>query len=145
MRRAMGTIFTRTAATTMSCSTCSTGWAPADKAVVAGIAPEKILLDPGIGFGKTLTENLQLMNGLALFHGLGHPLFVGASRKRMIGALSNEAPAHQRLGGSVTLALKAMDAGSHIVRVHDVAETVQAARVWRGLRDAALTDFAQMA
>jgi dihydropteroate synthase len=84
------------------------------------------------------------MNGLAIFHGLGHPLFVGASRKRMIGALSNEAPAHQRLGGSLTLALKAMDAGSHIIRVHDVAETVQAARVWRGLRDAALTDFAQM-
>ncbi|WP_313441937.1 dihydropteroate synthase [Novosphingobium sp.] len=115
-----------------------------DKAVTAGVAPENILLDPGIGFGKTLAENLQLMNGLAIFHGLGHPLFVGASRKRMIGALSNEAPAHQRLGGSVTLALKAMDAGSHIIRVHDVAETVQAARVWRGLRDAALTDFAQM-
>ncbi|WP_324694805.1 dihydropteroate synthase [Novosphingobium aerophilum] len=115
-----------------------------DRAVAAGVAPENILLDPGVGFGKTLAENLALMNGLALFHALGQPLFVGASRKRMIGALSNEAPAHQRLGGSVTLALKAMEAGSHVIRVHDVAETVQAARVWRGLRDAALTDFAQL-
>ncbi|WP_454797077.1 dihydropteroate synthase [Novosphingobium lindaniclasticum] len=115
-----------------------------DRAVAAGVAPENILLDPGVGFGKTLAENLALMNGLALFHALGQPLFVGASRKRMIGALSNEAAAHQRLGGSVTLALKAMEAGSHVIRVHDVAETVQAARVWRGLRDAALTDFAQL-
>ncbi|MCJ2181216.1 dihydropteroate synthase [Novosphingobium sp. 1949] len=115
-----------------------------DEAVAAGIAPERILLDPGVGFGKTLAENLALMNALALYHALGHPLLVGASRKRMIGALSNEAPAHQRLGGSLALALKAVEAGAHIVRVHDVAETVQAVRVWRGLRDAALTDFTQL-
>ncbi len=115
-----------------------------DEAVAAGIAPERILLDPGIGFGKTLAENLALMNALALFHALGHPLLVGASRKRMIGALSNEAAAHERLGGSITLALKAIEAGAHIVRVHDVAETVQAVRVWRGMRDAALTDFSQL-
>ena len=62
----------------------------------------------------------------------------------MIGALSNEAPAHQRLGGSITLALRALDAGVQVVRVHDVADTVQALRVWRGLRDAALTDFSQL-
>ncbi len=62
----------------------------------------------------------------------------------MIGALSNEAPAHQRMGGSVMLAVKAMDAGCQIVRVHDVPETVQAFHVWRGLRDAALTDFSQL-
>lgn len=116
-----------------------------DEAVVAGIARERIILDPGIGFGKTLAENLALMNALPLFHALGQPLLVGASRKRMIGALSNEAPAHQRLGGSITLALKAVEAGAQIVRVHDVAETVQAVRVWRGMRDAALTDFSQLA
>lgn len=116
-----------------------------DIALKAGIAPEKIVVDPGIGFGKTLAENLALMNALPLFHALGHPLLVGASRKRMIGALSNEAAAHQRLGGSITLALKAIDAGAHILRVHDVPETVQAARVWRGMRDAALTDFSQLA
>ncbi len=112
-----------------------------DAAMAAGIAREKIVLDPGIGFGKTLAENLALMNALPLFHALGQPLLVGASRKRMIGALSNEAPAHQRLGGSLALAMKAMDAGVHILRVHDVPETVQAVHVWRGMRDAALTDF----
>ena len=115
-----------------------------DAALAAGIAREAILLDPGIGFGKSVTDNLALMNALPLFHALGQPLFVGASRKRMIGALSNEAPAHRRLGGSLMLAIKAMEAGAPLLRVHDVAETVQAARVWRGLRDAALTDFAQL-
>ncbi|HEY0115497.1 MAG TPA: dihydropteroate synthase [Allosphingosinicella sp.] len=108
-------------------------------AVAAGIAREKIVVDPGIGFGKTVRHNLELMNNLSLLHGLGCPLMVGASRKRTIGALSNEAPADQRLGGSLTLALKAVELGAQIVRVHDVAETVQALRVWRGLRDAALT------
>jgi dihydropteroate synthase len=105
----------------------------------AGIAREKILVDPGIGFGKTVAHNLELMNGLALFHGLGCPVVVGASRKRMIGALSNEAQADQRLAGSLALALKAVEQGVQIVRVHDVPETIQALKVWRGLRDAALT------
>lgn len=115
-----------------------------DEAMAAGIARERIVLDPGLGFGKSLADNLALMNALPLFHALGQPLLVGASRKRMIGALSNEAPAHQRLGGSLALALKALDAGAQLLRVHDVAETVQATRVWRGLRDAALTDFSQL-
>jgi dihydropteroate synthase len=110
-----------------------------DTAVEAGIAREKILVDPGIGFGKTVAHNLELMNGLALFHGLGCPVVVGASRKRMIGALSGEAPADQRLPGSLALALKAVEQGAQIVRVHDVPETVQALKVWRGLRDQALT------
>ncbi len=115
-----------------------------DAAIAAGIARARIVLDPGLGFGKTLADNLALINGLPLFHALGQPLLVGASRKRMIGALSGEAPAHQRMGGSVLLAARAMDAGVHLLRVHDVVETVQAARVWRGLRDAALTDFSQL-
>ena len=105
----------------------------------AGIARERILIDPGIGFGKTVAHNLELLNGLALLHGLGCPILLGASRKRMIGALSNEAPADQRLPGSVTLALKAVEQGAQIIRVHDVFETVQALRIWRGLRDQALT------
>ena len=108
-------------------------------AAAAGIARERILVDPGIGFGKTVANNLELMNGLALFHGLGCPVVLGASRKRMIGALSNEAPAGQRLPGSLTLALKAAEQGAQIVRVHDVTETVQALKIWRGLRDSALT------
>lgn len=115
-----------------------------DAAEAAGVARDRILLDPGIGFGKTLQENLALMNGLPLFHALGCPLLVGASRKRMIGALSNEAPADKRLGGSLMLATKMMDAGVQIIRVHDVAQTVQALHVWRGVRDAALTDFGQL-
>ena len=108
-------------------------------AVAAGIAREKIVVDPGIGFGKSVQHNLELLNNLALLHGLGCPIMVGASRKRTIGALSNEAPAGERLGGSLTLALKAVEQGAQILRVHDVFETVQALRVWRGLRDAALT------
>ncbi len=115
-----------------------------DAAVAAGIARERIVLDPGIGFGKTVGENLALINALALFHALGQPLLLGASRKRMIGALSGEAPAHERLGGSLALALAGMNAGVQLLRVHDVAETVQARNVWRGLRDAALTDFAEL-
>ena len=110
-----------------------------EAALKAGIAREKLLVDPGIGFGKTVAHNLELMNGLALFHGLGCPIVVGASRKRMIGALSGEAPADRRLPGSLALALKAVEQGVQIVRVHDVPETVQALKVWRGLRDQALT------
>ena len=116
-----------------------------DAALAAGIARENIVLDPGVGFGKSVAENLALLNALPLFHSLGQPLLVGASRKRMIGALSHEAPAHKRLGGSLAIAVKAIDAGVQLIRVHDVAESVQAVRVWRGLRDAALTDFSQLA
>jgi dihydropteroate synthase len=110
-----------------------------EAAEMAGIARDKILADPGIGFGKTVAHNLELINGLALLHGLGCPIVFGASRKRMIGALANEAPADQRLPGSLALALKAVEQGAQIIRVHDVPETVQALKVWRGLRDQALT------
>jgi dihydropteroate synthase len=108
-------------------------------AVAAGIARERILVDPGFGFGKNVQHNLVVMNGLAMLHGLGCPIMVGASRKRTIGALANEAPADQRLAGSLALALKAAEQGAQLIRVHDVPETVQALRVWRGLRDAALS------
>ena len=108
-------------------------------AEAAGIARDMILVDPGIGFGQSVAHNLELLNGLALFHGLGCPIVLGASRKRIIGALSGEVPADQRLPGSLALALKAVEQGAQIVRVHDVPETVQALKVWRGLRDAALT------
>lgn len=108
-------------------------------AEAAGIARANIIVDPGIGFGKNVQHNLQLMNGLALFHGLGCAVLLGASRKRTIGALSNEAPADQRLGGSLAFALKGAEQGVQLLRVHDVPETVQALRVWRGMRDAALT------
>lgn len=109
-----------------------------DAVIAAGIDRSRILVDPGIGFGKSLGDNLALLNGLAALHGLGCPVMLGASRKRLIGALSNEAPATERLPGSIALALKGAEAGVQLLRVHDVAETVQALRVWRGLRDRAL-------
>ncbi|WP_284055118.1 dihydropteroate synthase [Stakelama marina] len=109
------------------------------EAVVAGgVERAKIIVDPGIGFGKAMQDNLALLNGLSLFHGLGCPVLLGASRKRMIGALSNEAPVGERLGGSIALALKGAEQGVQLLRVHDVPETVQALRVWRGMKDAAL-------
>ncbi len=108
-------------------------------AVAAGIARERIIVDPGIGFGKSVRHNLELLNGLSLLHGIGVPILVGASRKRIIGALSNEATVDKRLGGSLALVMTALAQGVQLVRVHDVAETVQALRVWRGLRDAALS------
>ena len=108
-------------------------------AVEAGVAREHILVDPGFGFGKTVAHNLELMNGLALFHSLGCPLVIGPSRKRTVGALSGEASVDKRLGGSIAFALKAAEQGAQIVRVHDVFESVQALRIWRGMRDQALT------
>jgi len=115
-------------------------WLEARIAVVvaAGVDRSRIIVDPGIGFGKSLADNLALINGIAIFHGLGCPIMLGASRKRMIGALDNEAPVAARLGGSLALALKGAEAGVQILRVHDVAATVQALKVWRGLRDRAL-------
>ncbi len=108
-------------------------------AVDQGIPRDRIIVDPGIGFGKSVAHNLELMNGLAAFHGLGCPVLLGASRKRTIGALDNEAPADRRLAGSLALAVKAAEQGAQIIRVHDTYETVQALKVWRGLRDQALT------
>ncbi|BAK66766.1 dihydropteroate synthase [Sphingobium sp. SYK-6] len=106
--------------------------------LAAGVQRERIIVDPGIGFGKALQDDTRIINNLSMYHGLGVPILFGASRKRIVGALTDGAPVDQRLGGSVALALTAIRAGAQIVRVHDVQESVQAARVWRGLRDAAL-------
>ncbi|EQB13884.1 hypothetical protein L288_01990, partial [Sphingobium quisquiliarum P25] len=107
--------------------------------VEAGIARDRIMVDPGLGFGKSLADNLALVNGLALFQALGVPVLFAGSRKRLIGALSNEAPAPQRLGGSIALAYQAAQQGAQMVRVHDVPESVQALHLWRGLADAGLS------
>jgi len=104
-----------------------------------GVPRARILVDPGIGFGKQLRHSLAILNGLSLFHGLGCGIVLGASRKRLVGALANEAPVEARLGGSLAIALLGASQGAQLLRVHDVFETVQALRVWRGLRDAALT------
>jgi len=109
-----------------------------DAVVAAGIDRARIIVDPGIGFGKSVAANLAILNGLSLFHGLGCPVLLGASRKRFIGALSNEAAVDDRLAGSLAIALEGARQGVQLLRVHDVPETVQALRVWRGLRDQAL-------
>lgn len=106
-------------------------------AEAAGIPRERIAIDPGIGFGKTLEHNLSLLNGLNLFHGLGVPVLVGASRKRFIGTLSGEPEAKQRVPGSIAAAIVAAAQGAQIIRVHDVRETRQALRVWRSAVHAA--------
>jgi dihydropteroate synthase len=106
--------------------------------VGSGVERSRILVDPGIGFGKSLSDNLALLNGLAMLHGIGCGIVLGASRKRMIGALANEAPVGERLGGSLALALHGASLGAQLLRAHDVRETVQALKVWRGLKDAGL-------
>ncbi|MGK2284831.1 dihydropteroate synthase [Pedomonas sp. V897] len=109
-----------------------------DACTAAGIARDRILLDPGIGFGKSVRHNLEILNGLSLFHALGCPLLLGVSRKRFIAALSREEPATRRLPGSLAVAVLGAAQGVQMVRVHDVPETVQALKVWQGMQDAAL-------
>jgi dihydropteroate synthase len=94
----------------------------------AGIARDKIVLDPGIGFGKTPEQSIACIARLAEFKRFGLPLLVGASRKRFINAVTPSAP-DERLGGSIASHLAAVANGASIVRAHDVAETVQALRV----------------
>lgn len=94
----------------------------------AGISAERVILDPGFGFAKTLEHNLSLFKHLPALHGLGRPLLVGASRKSMIGkVLGHEVG--ERLYGSLALAALALSKGAHILRVHDVAQTVDVMRM----------------
>lgn len=101
----------------------------AEAAISAGISRDAIWLDPGIGFGKTLAHNLALMAALPRLASHGFPVLFGASRKRFIGALDGDAPAGQRLGGSIAAALHAAQAGAAMLRIHDVRETVQALKI----------------
>lgn len=105
-----------------------------DRALAAGIAPDHIILDPGIGFGKTLRHNLALLQSLGLLHELGCAILLGASRKRFIGTLSNVAEADRRLAGSLAVALHGAGQGAQILRVHDVSETRQALALWQALQ-----------
>lgn len=92
----------------------------------AGIVRERLVIDPGFGFGKTLAHNIALLGALDRFAATGLPVLVGISRKAMVGALTGEQVAERRIAGSVAVAVLAAKAGAHILRVHDVAETVQA-------------------
>jgi dihydropteroate synthase len=104
------------------------------QAVGAGVLLGNILVDPGIGFGKTLEHNLALMRELARIAALGRPVLFGASRKSFIGKIDGS-DAQNRLGGSLAAAMWAADHGASIVRVHDVAETVQALKIRAALQD----------
>lgn len=99
--------------------------------VSAGVQRSQIIADPGIGFGKTLDHNLTLLARLSLFHGLGVPILLGASRKRFIGTIGKADAAEDRMPGSLAVVLAALKHGTQIVRVHDVPETVQAIALWR--------------
>ncbi len=100
-------------------------------AEAAGIGRERILVDPGIGFGKTLAHNLALLGRVSLFHGLGCPVLVGASRKRFIGTISGAGGGRPRAPGSVAVALACAAQGVQVLRVHDTSETAQALALWR--------------
>ncbi len=102
-------------------------------AVATGINPNQIILDPGIGFGKTVEQNMAMLCCLSLFHCLGCPILVGASRKRFIGKLAAVDEAKDRMPGSIAVALEAVRQGVQIVRVHDVSETKQALTIWSHL------------
>jgi dihydropteroate synthase len=109
----------------------------AETAIAAGVAPERIMLDPGIGFGKTLEHNLALIAGLPSLVGLGYPVVLGASRKRFIRATDPSAvETDDRLGGSIAAALAGAERGAAMVRVHDVRETLQALKVWAAVERA---------
>ncbi|HUL87852.1 MAG TPA: dihydropteroate synthase [Pseudolabrys sp.] len=101
----------------------------------AGIDRENIVLDPGIGFGKTSEQSITCLARLAEFRRFGLPLLVGASRKRFINTVTPSAP-DERIGGSIAAHLLAVQKGAAIVRAHDVAETVQALRVAAAIEDA---------
>lgn len=99
---------------------------------LAGIPESHILVDPGVGFGKTLAHNLALVSGLARIRALGRPVVVGLSRKGMVGLLTSR-PIEGRLAGSLGGALAAVARGADVIRAHDVEETVDALRVWSAI------------
>ena len=101
--------------------------------VAAGLPRKKIIVDPGIGFGKTQAHNLALLSGLSLFHGLGCPILLGVSRKGFIGRIGGAPEARDRAPGSIAVALAGVAQGVQILRVHDVAATRQALALWQAV------------
>ncbi|MEO1918770.1 MAG: dihydropteroate synthase, partial [Paracoccaceae bacterium] len=101
----------------------------------AGIPRSKIMIDVGIGFGKTQDHKLELLRGISLFHGLGCPILIGVSRKRIIGTIGNAPDVADRAAGSIALGLDALNQGVQMLRVHDIAETKQAVALWSALKE----------
>jgi dihydropteroate synthase len=104
-----------------------------DAGIIAGIKADNIALDPGFGFAKLGVQNLSLLRATRRFAELGQPLLIGVSRKRFIGTLGGEPEPKKRFPGSIAAGLYALSQGANILRVHDVAETVQALKIWREL------------
>ncbi len=104
----------------------------ASTAIEAGVSPDKIILDPGIGFGKTLDHNLSILNKISEFRSMGYPIMMGASRKAFIGTIL-DLPAEDRLEGSLAAAVWSVINGVNILRVHDVAETVRSVKIARAI------------
>lgn len=102
--------------------------------IAAGIAADRIILDPGFGFGKTLEQNLTLFNALGALQNLGYPLLVGVSRKSMIGSILNK-EINQRLAGGLALGTLAVWQGAQIVRTHDVSETCDTIKIVQALKE----------
>jgi len=107
--------------------------AQVERLTAVGIARDQILIDPGIGFGKTIDHNLAILQGISLFHGIGCAILLGVSRKGFIGKIGRVPVAQDRAPGSIAVALCALDQGVQILRVHDVGETAQAVRLWRAV------------
>ena len=105
-----------------------------DALELAGIGRAKILVDPGIGFGKTVEHNLTLLRNISIFHGLGCGILLGASRKRFIGSIGHAPRSDTRAPGSIAIGLAALAQGVQILRVHDVADTAQAIRLWQAVK-----------
>ncbi|MBP2299837.1 dihydropteroate synthase [Azospirillum picis] len=103
------------------------------RCAAAGVPPERIAVDPGIGFGKSTAHNLDILRHTALYHALGCAVLIGLSRKGFISRLSRGEPPKERLAGSLAAGLETLNQGAQILRVHDVAETVQARALWEGL------------
>jgi dihydropteroate synthase len=104
----------------------------ADAVMAAGVARDRLVLDPGFGFGKTLAHNLELLRHFSAVTHAGLPLLAGISRKSMLGAITGR-PVSERVSASVAAALLAAQRGAHILRVHDVAATRDALAVWQAL------------
>lgn len=105
------------------------------RAEAAGIPRARILVDPGIGFGKTLDHNLAILNRISLFHGLGCGILLGVSRKRFIGEVAAEPTPRERMPGTLGVTLASVGQGVQMHRVHDVAATVQGLAVWRAVTE----------
>jgi dihydropteroate synthase len=107
-------------------------------ATARGVARDRLIVDPGIGFAKTLQHNLDLLRALLRLHDLGLPVLLGASRKKFIGTICGADLAKDRMPGSIAVALHGVAMGVQILRVHDVAETAQALALWQAVSDPAL-------